>query len=109
MQKNQINANTDAQGYLMHIEDWNEKIAIKIAKLDGIVLNAIHWEIIYFVRKFYEEFNTLPKIRLLISAIALKYGKEKGNSQYLAQLFPKGSAAQKIAKISGLPKPIKCL
>ncbi|URJ29606.1 TusE/DsrC/DsvC family sulfur relay protein [Blochmannia endosymbiont of Camponotus modoc] len=109
MKYNQINANVDTQGYLIHLEDWNEEIAINIAKLEGITLNTIHWEIIYFVRKFYMEFNALPKIRILINAIALKHGKEKGNSQYLARLFPKGSAAQKIAKISGLPKPVKCL
>ncbi|URJ23406.1 TusE/DsrC/DsvC family sulfur relay protein [Blochmannia endosymbiont of Camponotus sp. C-003] len=109
MKCNQINDNIDSQGYLIHLEDWNEEIAIKIATLEGIALSPIHWDIIYFARKFYMEFNSLPKTRILINAIALKYGKEKGNSQYLARLFPKGSAAQKIAKISGLPKPIKCL
>ncbi|WP_331828163.1 TusE/DsrC/DsvC family sulfur relay protein [Candidatus Blochmannia sp. SNP] len=109
MKYSQINASINEQGYLIHVEDWNEDIAIYLAKLEGITLNTIHWEIIYFVRKFYMEFNALPKIRILINAIALKYGKEKGNSQFLIRLFPKGSAAQKIAKISGLPKPIKCL
>ncbi|URJ28347.1 TusE/DsrC/DsvC family sulfur relay protein [Candidatus Blochmannia vicinus] len=109
MKCSQINANINEQGYLIHIEDWNEDIAMHLANLEGITMDAIHWEIIYFVRKFYMEFNALPKIRILINAIALKHGKEKGNSQFLARLFPKGSVAQKIAKISGLPKPIKCL
>lgn len=109
IQINKINIRTDPKGFLIHFEDWNEEVAIHIAALEGCTLNIIHWDIIYFIRTFYAEFNTLPKIRILINIILLKYGKEKGNSRYLAKLFPNGSAAQQISKIAGLPKPIKCL
>lgn len=106
---NNVNINTDSQGYLTHFEDWSEEVAIYIATLEGLTLNSIHWDIIYFIRKFYIEFNTLPKIRILINIVLLKYGKEKGNSRYLTKLFPNGTVAQQISKLAGLPKPIKCL
>lgn len=67
-----------------------------------------HWEVVRFVRGFYLEFNTSPAIRMLVKAMANKYGEEKGNSRYLYRLFPKGPAKQ-ATKIAGLPKPVKCI
>lgn len=109
MKININNIHTDSKGFLINFKDWTEEIAIHIATLEGFTLHTIHWDIIYFTRSFYKEFNTSPKIRTLINIILLKYGKEKGNSRYLAKLFPNGSAAQQISKIAGLPEPIKCL
>lgn len=104
-----ININTDTKGFLKNFKDWNEEIAIYLAHLEGFTLNAIHWDIIYFTRKFYIEFHSLPNIRILINVVLLKYGKKKGNSRYLIKLFPNGTVTQQISKISGLPKPAKCL
>lgn len=109
MNTNDIIVNIDSQGFLKHFEDWNEKIAIYIAATEGLTLHVIHWDIIYFIRTFYTEFQELPKIRTLINVVLLKYGKEKGNSRYLIKLFPNGSVAQQISKIAGLPQPINCL
>ncbi len=67
-----------------------------------------HWEVVRFVREFYLEFNTSPAIRMLVKAMANKFGEEKGNSRYLYRLFPKGPAKQ-ATKIAGLPKPVKCI
>ncbi|MDC9597361.1 sulfurtransferase TusE [Xenorhabdus anantnagensis] len=99
---------TDAQGYLKNYSDWQEAIAPIIAKQEAITLTEQHWEVIRFVREFYEEFNTSPAIRMLVKAISQKYGEEKGNSRYLYRLFPKGPAKQ-ATKIAGLPKPVKCI
>ncbi|MCX8957437.1 sulfurtransferase TusE [Erwinia psidii] len=98
----------DAQGYLKSITDWNETIAPLLAQEEGIVLSEAHWEVVFFVREFYLEFNTSPAVRMLVKAMAKKYGEEKGNSRYLFRLFPKGPAKQ-ATKIAGLPKPVKCL
>lgn len=106
---NHISVSVDIQGYLINFKDWNEKLAIRLAELEGITLHIIHWEVIYFVRMFYKEYKMFPKIRTLINIIAFKYGPEKGNSRYLIQLFPKKSVEQQIAKISGLPKPKNCM
>ncbi len=99
---------TDAQGYLKNLNDWSESIVPLLAEEEEITLSDQHWEVIYFVREFYQEFKTSPAVRLLVKAMGKKYGPEKGNSRYLFSLFPKGPAKQ-ATKLAGLPKPAKCL
>ncbi|EAR56740.1 MULTISPECIES: sulfurtransferase TusE [Photobacterium] len=99
---------TDAQGYLKNVSDWCEELVPLLAEEEGIDLSAAHWEVIHFVREFYLEFNTSPAVRMLVKAMAKKYGEEKGNSRYLYRLFPKGPAKQ-ATKLAGLPKPVKCI
>jgi len=100
--------NTDKQGYLQNLIDWSEQIAKIIAANEKLDLTAEHWEIIYFLRNFYQEFQTTPPIRILVKEIEKRFGAEKGNSVYLHQLFPGGPAKQGC-KIAGLPKPVKCI
>ncbi|RCU52434.1 sulfurtransferase TusE [Corallincola luteus] len=99
---------TDKLGYLENIDDWSESLAALIASNENIELTPSHWQVVHFVRDFYLEFNTSPAIRVLVKAMAKKYGEEKGNSRYLYKLFPKGPAKQ-ATKIAGLPKPVKCI
>lgn len=99
---------TDADGYLKDSAQWSEPMAVVIAENEGIILSPEHWEVVRFVRNFYLEFNTSPAIRMLVKAMANKFGEEKGNSRYLYRLFPKGPAKQ-ATKIAGLPKPVKCI
>ena len=98
----------DAEGYLKSIDDWSEALAALIAEQEGLTMTEAHWEVVHFVRAFYLEFNTSPAVRMLVKAMAQKYGEEKGNSRYLFRLFPEGPAKQ-ATKIAGLPKPAKCL
>ncbi|QHM70533.1 sulfurtransferase TusE [Mixta intestinalis] len=98
----------DAQGYLLNPADWSEKLALSIAAEESIEMSEAHWEVVHFVRDFYMEFNTSPAVRMLVKAMAQKFGEEKGNSRYLFRLFPDGPAKQ-ATKIAGLPKPVKCL
>ena len=98
----------DKHGYLAQLSDWNEQVAAEFARLENISLTPAHWEVVYFVRQFYLEFNTSPAIRLLVKAMAQQLGADKGNSKYLFLLFPQGPAKQ-ATRIAGLPKPAKCL
>ncbi|UQC70700.1 sulfurtransferase TusE [Lelliottia sp. AC1] len=99
---------TDNDGYLKESSLWSEGLAEVIAEKEAITLTTEHWEVVRFVRDFYLEFNTSPAIRMLVKAMANKFGEEKGNSRYLYRLFPKGPAKQ-ATKIAGLPKPVKCI
>ncbi|MGF6269061.1 tRNA 2-thiouridine synthesizing protein E [Lelliottia nimipressuralis] len=99
---------TDNDGYLKESGQWSEGLAEVIAEKEAITLTPEHWEVVRFVRDFYLEFNTSPAIRMLVKAMANKFGEEKGNSRYLYRLFPKGPAKQ-ATKIAGLPKPVKCI
>ena len=61
---NGIEVETDKDGYLLHSLQWNEDVAQAIAQLESIELTDAHWEVIYFVRDFYQEYNTSPAIRM---------------------------------------------
>lgn len=99
---------TDTQGYLLDSTLWNKDLAAVIAQLENITMTDEHWQVVYFVRTFYEQFNTSPAIRALIKAMGNEYGKEKITSRYLYRLFPEGPAKQ-ATKIAGLPKPARCI
>ncbi|MBY6196675.1 TusE/DsrC/DsvC family sulfur relay protein [Vibrio hangzhouensis] len=99
---------TDAEGYLLNHQDWEQGMIEVLAKEEGIELTDSHLEVIMFVREFYEEFNTSPAVRMLVKAMEKAHGPEKGNSKYLFKLFKKGPAKQ-ATKLAGLPKPAKCL
>ncbi|RTE87183.1 MULTISPECIES: TusE/DsrC/DsvC family sulfur relay protein [Gammaproteobacteria] len=99
---------TDKHEYLLHFEQWNETLAEHIATLENIELSPEHWEVVNFVREFYQEYDTSPAMRVLVKAVAKKLGEDKGNSRYLYSLFPKGPAKQ-ATRIAGLPKPAKCI
>ena len=103
-----VNIKTDKNGYLLDINQWNRELALTIAQIEEIEMTEDHWEVVDYVKKFYDEFQKSPSIRPLVKYLAKSLGKEKGNSLYLQILFPEGSAKQ-ATKIAGLPKPARCI
>ncbi|MEW6562669.1 MAG: TusE/DsrC/DsvC family sulfur relay protein [Pseudomonadota bacterium] len=99
---------TDEEGYLVNLSDWNKDVANFIAQTENISMSDQHWEVVDFLREYYEEYQIAPAVRVLTKAIGKKLGPEKGNSQYLYELFPYGPAKQ-ACKIAGLPKPTGCV
>ena len=99
---------TDEEGYLANLNDWNKDLAEAMATEDKINLSEDHWEIINFLREYYEEYQIAPAVRVLTKAVGKKLGKEKGNSKYLYELFPYGPGKQ-ACKFAGLPKPTGCV
>ena len=100
-------ATTD-QGFLLDMNLWNDQVAECLASLEGIDLKDAHWEILHFIRRFYQEYKYLPNARVFSKAIKQKLGAEKANSRYLLKLFPLGPLKY-ACKIAGLPKPPSCL
>jgi tRNA 2-thiouridine synthesizing protein E len=97
------------EGFLENPSDWAPDIAQSIAQEDGIKLNEKHWEIIRFLRLFYEEHEVSPPSnRLFVKAVKEALGESRGNSIYLMQLFP-GTPAKTACRIAGLPRPTNCL
>lgn len=98
---------TDAEGYLLDVSQWSESLAKLIAEQEDIKLTKDHWQVIHYVRQFYQEFNTSPSIRPLVKYLSTVLPSEKTGSLYLQVLFPEGPAKQ-ATKIAGLPKPARC-
>ncbi|OGA40617.1 MAG: sulfurtransferase TusE [Betaproteobacteria bacterium RIFCSPLOWO2_12_FULL_62_13] len=99
---------TDEEGYLVNLSDWSEDIARFLAQQEDIDLTSSHWEVINFLREYYNEYQIAPAIRVLTKAIGKKLGADKGNNKYLYELFPYGPAKQ-ACKFAGLPKPTGCV
>ena len=99
---------TTEEGFLVELNDWTETVAIEIALLNNIEMTSLHWEIIFFIRQYYQDFKHLPNARVFTKAIKKAFGEEKGNSRYLHKLFPQGPLKY-ACKIAGIPKPPTCL
>ena len=99
---------TDEEGYLTDISEWNEDVAKILAEQENVNMTEQHWEVINFLRKYYDEYQIAPAVRVLTKAIGKQLGEEKGNSKYLYELFPYGPGKQ-ACKIAGLPKPTGCI
>ncbi len=99
---------SDEEGYLVDIASWNEELANLIAKDEEIDMTEEHWEVVNFLRDYYNEYQIAPAVRVLIKAVKKKMGADKGSNKYMYELFPYGPAKQ-ACKIAGLPKPTGCV
>lgn len=95
---------TDDEGFLADRREWNENVAQALARAEDCELTRDHWEVIHFLRAYYEEYQISPAARVLAKAIGKKLGPDKGTVTYLLKLFPDG-ASQQMCKYAGLPKP----
>ncbi|NTU59211.1 MAG: TusE/DsrC/DsvC family sulfur relay protein [Chlorobiaceae bacterium] len=100
---------TDENGYLVNLEDWNEDVALKLAEGEDITMDEAHWDLVKFLRNYYAEYQIAPAVKILTKAVATERNMDKKEaSEFLYGLFPKGPALQ-ACKIAGLPKPTGCV
>ena len=99
---------SDEEGYLVDLASWNEELANLIAKDEEIEMTEEHWEVVNFLREYYNEYQIAPAVRVLIKAVKKTLGADKGSNKYMYELFPYGPAKQ-ACKIAGLPKPTGCV
>ncbi|HHH89129.1 MAG TPA: TusE/DsrC/DsvC family sulfur relay protein [Aliiroseovarius sp.] len=98
----------DEEGYITNLGDWSKELAEVIAKEENIEMDDERWEVVNFLRDYYDEYQIAPAVRVLIKALKKTMGPEKGNNKYMYELFPYGPAKQ-ACKIAGLPKPTGCV
>lgn len=95
-------------GFLSDRSLWSAAIATALADKVGIALTEKHWQVIDFLRQFYQQFQVIPPLRIFIKNLKLAVGEEIGNSLTLHQLFP-DSPLKLACLIAGLPKPKHCM
>jgi tRNA 2-thiouridine synthesizing protein E len=85
------------------MSEWSEGFARTIAEKEGISLTDEHWEVIWYIRKFYDEHQVQAQVLEMIKHFKKKWGKERGNNKYLHKLFPTGGGPQKQGnRIAGI-------
>jgi len=63
---------TDEEGYLANLSEWEPDVAAVMAEIDDCELSDNHWEVINFLRDYYEEYQIAPAVRVLTKAIGKK-------------------------------------
>lgn len=99
---------TDEDGYLQKLEDWDEGVATYIAKMDGTEMTEEHWKVVNYLREYYLQYKIAPMVRLVVKWMGKNLGPDKGTNKYLYELFPDGPARQ-ACKIAGMAKPTGCV
>jgi len=56
---------TDEEGYLVNLGEWNEEVANHIAQTENVEMSSSHWEVVNFLRSYYEEYQIAPAVRVL--------------------------------------------
>ena len=97
------NIETDANGYLVNVTDWNEDVAKHIAIEEGVELTDKHWDLLNYLRDEYINNNAhQPNTRNIVKAMSDKWG-EKLQQKDVYDLFPKDPSKQG-GRIAGLPE-----
>lgn len=92
----------DAEGYLVEPGAWNEEMAQTLAHELGIALEADHWDVIRFMRGFYDEHQVAADARFVIRHLDARY--PGSGRKRLFELFPYGYVAQ-ACKVAGMKRP----
>lgn len=92
----------DSEGYLFDPLEWNEAVAEEFARQENIELTPIHWGVIGFMRRYYEEHLVAPDARFAIKHLSEQFGKDARNK--LFELFPYGYV-QQACRIAGMKRP----
>ena len=93
---------TDSEGYIRNLDEWSEDYAIALARKESLELTDEHWEVIRFLRDWYEEHDVQAQVRFMIRHFAQAWGKERGNNHYLHLIFPKGGPQKQGNRLAGL-------
>ncbi len=95
----------DGEGYLLELDAWTENFVHVRAEFEGLDLTDEHWQVINFIREYYEKNNVQAPVRDMIKYFKKTWGKEKGNTRYLHKIFPLGGPQKQGNRLAGVRKP----
>jgi tRNA 2-thiouridine synthesizing protein E len=101
---NGVAIETDAEGYLVHREQWSEDFARTQAAREGLLLTAEHWEVIRFLRDHYEAHSVQAQVRVMIRHFRDAWDPARGSNHHLHDLFPRGGPQKQGNRLAGLLK-----
>ncbi len=91
----------DAEGFLTDPSEWDESLAVELAKAIGLELTDEHWKILRFLRTDYATQGESPTTRRVQAVGGFPVKRQ-------FELFP-NKPAKKMAYVAGLPKPKGCV
>jgi len=94
----------DPEGYLLSPEQWSEEFALARATHEQLVLTDAHWELIYFLRDYYQQHQVQAQVRSMIKHFTGRWGAERGSNHHLHAMFPMGGPQKQGNRLAGLMK-----
>ncbi len=92
----------DEDGFIQEPAKWNEQVAAALAATEGVsALSEKHWQLINYLRDYFQKFGIAPMIRKMCKEVGMKLSE-------VYELFPSGPA-KGACKAAGLPKPTGCV
>ena len=93
---------TDAEGYLLDLDDWSEDFARALAGEEGLELTPRHWELIRFLREHYQTHGVQAQVRAMVRHFSARWGAEAGSNHALHEMFPIGGPQKQGNRLAGL-------
>lgn len=99
-----VELRTDDEGYLIDPDTWDGLVAEQLAAEEGIELSDEHWEVLGFMRRYYDEHRVAADARFVIKFMAEEMSLGRKARNHLFKLFPYGYV-QQACKIAGMKRP----
>lgn len=93
---------TDSEGYIANLDEWSEDFVRAQAREEGLTLTDEHWQVIRYLRDYYQEHGVQAQVRMMIKHFAKAWGPERGNNRYLHDIFPRGGPQKQGNRLAGL-------
>lgn len=93
---------TDSEGYLLDRNNWSEAFAEALARQEGLTLTPAHWQVIRFLREYFQQHGVQPQVRVMIRHFTQEWGAERGNNHALHDMFPIGGPQKQGNRLAGL-------
>lgn len=95
---------TDQEGYIQDMDEWSEAFAVALAEKEQLSLTEEHWEVIRFIRDYYQQHRVQAQVRDMIKHFRNIWGKERANTRYLHDIFPMGGPQKQGNRLAGIRK-----
>ena len=102
---NTINTMRDIEGYVVDPEIWDHDIAQELAAEEQLELTEDYWQILDFMRAYWQEHRVAPDVRHVVDYLVNERGFDKKEAKkHLFDLFPYGYVKQ-ACKVAGMQRP----
>lgn len=99
---NELIVLTDSEGYIVNMDEWSEDFVKAQAQIENLKLTEEHWQVVMFLRDYYERHGVQCEVRKMVRHFKAKWGEERGSSTYLHRIFPRGGPQKQGNRLAGL-------
>jgi tRNA 2-thiouridine synthesizing protein E len=95
----------DIEGYVFNPDEWSRDLAQILADEEQIELTDDYWQVLCFIREYWQENRVAPDVRHVVDYLMRERGIDKKTAKkHLFDMFPYGYVKQ-ACKIAGMQRP----